>query len=272
TMPELPEVETTLRGIAPHVTDRTILECVFRTAKLRWPLDPTLCHLLPGQKIHKVERRAKYLLLLCGQGTIIIHLGMSGSLRIVQAGETERKHDHVDLIFTDGQCLRLTDPRKFGAFIYTDTDLYRHKLLHNLGPEPLTDAFSGNYLYAAAKGRKLAIKQFIMEQKTVVGVGNIYANEALFRAGIRPDRAAGRVGANRYETLVHAIKDILREAIKVGGTTINDFSQVDGKPGYFTQQLQVYGRSGDPCAVCGQPIHNQRLGQRSTFFCMTCQR
>ncbi|MCD6581715.1 MAG: bifunctional DNA-formamidopyrimidine glycosylase/DNA-(apurinic or apyrimidinic site) lyase [Desulfuromusa sp.] len=271
-MPELPEVETTLRGIAPHITERTILECVLRTAKLRWPLDPALRHLLPGQIIRKVERRAKYLLLSCDQGTIILHLGMSGSLRIVPAGATEQKHDHVDLIFTDGQCLRLTDPRKFGAFIYTDTDPYQHKLLYALGPEPLTDVFSEDYLWTVAKGRKLTIKQFIMDQKTVVGVGNIYASEALFRAGIRPDRAAGRVGLMRYGKLVSAIKEILHEAIGAGGTTISDFSQADGKPGYFTQQLQVYGRSGKPCVVCGQPIHSQRLGQRSTFYCPSCQR
>ena len=271
-MPELPEVETTLRGISPHVTDRTILECIFRTAKLRWPLDPALCHHLPGQKIYKVERRAKYLLLFCTQGTIILHLGMSGSLRIIPAGTTERKHDHVDLIFTDGQCLRMTDPRKFGAFIYTDTDPFTHKLLYSLGPEPLTDAFSGDYLYVAAKGRKLTIKQFIMDQKTVVGVGNIYASEALFRAKIRPDRAAGKVGLNLYRNLSRAIKEILSEAISAGGTTINDFNQADGKPGYFTQQLQVYGRSGKPCVICDQPVHSQHLGQRSTFFCPSCQR
>ncbi|RLB74923.1 MAG: DNA-formamidopyrimidine glycosylase [Deltaproteobacteria bacterium] len=271
-MPELPEVETTLRGIAPHVVDRTILECIFRTAKLRWRLDPTLCHRLPGQKILKVERRAKYLLLFCDRGVIILHLGMSGSLRIVPAGATEQKHDHVDLIFTDGQCLRLTDPRKFGAFIYTDSDPYQHKLLCHLGPEPLTDTFNSASLYALSRGRKLTIKQFIMEQKTVVGVGNIYASEALFRAAIRPDRAAGRVSLKRYELLVQAIKVILTQAISAGGTTINDFIQADGKPGYFTQQLQVYGRCGDPCVTCGQPIHSQRLGQRSTFFCPSCQR
>ncbi|MFK5925649.1 MAG: bifunctional DNA-formamidopyrimidine glycosylase/DNA-(apurinic or apyrimidinic site) lyase [Desulfuromusa sp.] len=270
-MPELPEVETTLRGIAPHITDRTILECVFRTAKLRWPLDPVLCQRLPQQKIRKLERRAKYLLLFCDRGTIIIHLGMSGSLRIVPAGTTEQKHDHVDLIFTDGQCLRLTDPRKFGAFIYTDADPYSHKLLHNLGPEPLTDAFSGGSLNAVAKGKKQSVKQFIMDQKTVVGVGNIYANEALFGAGIRPDCAAGRVGLKRYEDLASAIKKILHQAIIAGGTTINDFSQADGKPGYFSQQLQVYGRSGASCVVCGLPILSQRLGQRSTFYCSSCQ-
>jgi len=270
-MPELPEVETTLRGIAPHVTDRTILECVFRTEKLRWLLDPALCHILPGQVISKVERRAKYLLLFCDRGTIILHLGMSGSLRIVPAGTTEQKHDHVDLIFTDGQCLRLTDPRKFGAFIYSDSDPYNHKLLYHLGPEPLTDVFSGEFLYALSRGRNLTVKQFIMEQKTVVGVGNIYASESLFRAGIRPDRAAGRVSLKRYNILVRAIKEILIQAIEAGGTTINDFNQADGKPGYFAQQLRVYGRGGDPCVTCGHPVQSQRLGQRSTFFCSKCQ-
>jgi formamidopyrimidine-DNA glycosylase len=196
---------------------------------------------------------------------------MSGSLRIVPAGATEQKHDHVDLIFTDGQCLRLTDPRKFGAFLYTDSEPHNHKLLRHLGPEPLADAFSGDYLHALSRGRKLTVKQFIMEQKTVVGVGNIYASESLFRARIRPDRAAGRVGLERYKTLVGAIKEILIEAISAGGTTINDFSQADGKPGYFTQQLQVYGRCGEPCPTCGEPVHSQRLGQRSTFFCPRCQ-
>lgn len=271
-MPELPEVETTLRGIIPHVKDRTILECVFRTAKLRWPLDPVLCHQLPQQKIHQLERRAKYLLLFCDHGTIILHLGMSGSLRMVPAGTTEQKHDHVDLIFTDGQCLRLTDPRKFGAFIFTETDPYKHKLLLNLGPEPLTETFSGGYLHTLAKGRKQAIKPFIMDQKTVVGVGNIYANEALFRAGIDPSRQAGRVSRNRYDQLAEEIKTVLNQAIVAGGTTISDFSQADGKPGYFDQQLQVYGRSGKPCVNCGDQINSCRLGQRSTFYCSRCQR
>jgi len=270
-MPELPEVETALRGIAPHVTDRTILECVFRTEKLRWPLDSTLCHILPGQKIHRVERRAKYLLLCCDHGTIILHLGMSGSLRIVAAETTEQKHDHVDLIFTDGQCLRMTDPRKFGAFLYTADDPYKHKLLQSLGPEPLTNAFNGEYLYTASREKKQSIKQFIMDQKTVVGVGNIYASESLFSAGIRPDRAAGKVALERYENLTHVIKKILQEAIIAGGTTIHDFSQADGRPGYFSQQLQVYGRNGDHCMVCGQPILSQKLGQRSTFYCSRCQ-
>ena len=271
-MPELPEVETTRRGIAPHVIDCTILECVLRTAKLRWPLDPSLCQLLPGQKIASVERRAKYLLLHCDRGTIILHLGMSGSLRMVPAGTTEKKHDHVDLIFSNGQCLRFTDPRKFGAFLYTTIAPDTHKLLCQLGPEPLTDVFDGRYLYQLSTGKKQSIKQFIMDQKTVVGVGNIYASEALFRAGIRPDRAAGRVGLRRYQVLSSTIKELLTQAINAGGTTISDFSQADGKPGYFKQQLQVYGRSGEPCVVCGHPLHSQRLGQRSTFFCPNCQR
>ncbi|WP_321372092.1 bifunctional DNA-formamidopyrimidine glycosylase/DNA-(apurinic or apyrimidinic site) lyase [uncultured Desulfuromusa sp.] len=270
-MPELPEVETTLRGIAPHITNRTILECVFRTERLRWPLDETLCHLLPGQKIISVERRAKYLLLHCDDGTIILHLGMSGSLRIVPAETTEKKHDHVDLIFTDGTCLRLTDPRKFGAFLYTDEDPCTYKLLLNLGPEPLTDEFNGEYLYSASRGKKQPVKQFIMDQKTVVGVGNIYANESLFSAGIRPDRAAGRIGLERYRTLAFAIKNILQEAIIAGGTTIQDFNQADGKPGYFAQQLQVYGRGGGCCFACGQTILSQKIGQRSTFYCAGCQ-
>ena len=271
-MPELPEVETTLRGILPHVTDRTILECVLRTTKLRLPLENSLSEQLPGQKIHRIERRAKYLLFHCDHGTLILHLGMTGSLRIVSAAATEQKHDHVDLIFTDGKCLRFTDPRKFGLLIYTESPPFSHKLLTHLGPEPLTDELNGHYLWRAAKGRKITVKQFIMDQKTVVGVGNIYASEALFRAGIRPDRAAGNVGQARYEKLVGAIKEILDEAIAAGGTTISDFSQADGKPGYFTQKLQVYGRGGDPCTICHQPVHTQRLGQRSTFFCPECQR
>jgi len=270
-MPELPEVETTLRGIVPYVTGRTILECVLRTDKLRWPLDSALCHILPGQKICRVERRAKYLLLCCDYGTIIVHLGMSGSLRIVPAETTEQKHDHIDLIFTDGQCLRMTDPRKFGAFLYTNANPYDHKLLQSLGPEPLTDGFNGKHLYMASRGKKQSIKQFIMDQKTVVGVGNIYASESLFSAGIRPDRAAGRVGLERCEKLAGAIKKILQEAIIAGGTTIHDFSQADGRPGYFTQQLQVYGRNGAPCVACGQPILSLKLGQRSTFYCCNCQ-
>lgn len=270
-MPELPEVETTLRGIAPHIVGRSILECVLRTERLRLPLEQSLCQILPSQTITKIERRAKYLLLFCDRGTLILHLGMSGSLRVLSAEATEKKHDHVDLIFTSGQCLRFTDPRKFGIFIFTTGDPYQHQLLNHLGPEPLSDDFNGEYLYTLAKGRKLTVKQFIMDQKTVVGVGNIYANEALFKAGIRPDRIAGRISLVRYGKLVGAIREILQKAISAGGTTISDFNQADGKPGYFAQQLLIYGRSGEMCPYCGQPIFTTRLGQRSTFYCKHCQ-
>jgi formamidopyrimidine-DNA glycosylase len=271
-MPELPEVETTLRGISPHVTGQTILELVLRTPKLRWPLDDSLCRLLPGQKILKAERRAKYLLLYCERGTLILHLGMSGVLRIIPAGTTEQKHDHIDLIFTNGQALRFTDPRKFGVFTYTDEAPDLHKCLASLGPEPLSNDFTGADLYRRSRGKKQAIKPFIMDQNTVVGVGNIYASEALYRAGIYPMRQAGRVGLKRYEKLVEDIKDILQQAIAAGGTTISDFRQTDGRPGYFDQQLQVYGRPGQPCLHCGSAINCCRLGQRSTFYCPQCQR
>ncbi len=270
-MPELPEVETTLRGIAPHVIGHTILECVLRTEKLRLPLEGSLREILPGLTITNVERRAKYLLLFCGDGAIILHLGMSGSLRVLPAETTEKKHDHVDLIFASGQALRFTDPRKFGLFIYAPDDPYRHKLLRHLGPEPLSERFDGRYLYHLSRGRKVAVKQFIMDQQTVVGVGNIYANEALFQAGIRPDRPAGKISLVRYERLATAIDEILRKAIRAGGTTISDFNQIDGKPGYFAQQLLVYGRAGEACPRCEKAILATRLGQRSTFFCNHCQ-
>ncbi len=271
-MPELPEVETTRRGIAPLITGCRIIELVLRTEKLRWPLDPRLCELLPGQTVHAVERRAKYLLLHCDRGTLILHLGMSGSLRVIEAGATENKHDHVDLIFSNGSCLRFNDPRKFGALLWHAGNPAEHPLLANLGPEPLREQFDGDYLWAKSQQRRTAVKPFIMDQKLVVGVGNIYASEALFRAGIRPDLAAGKIGRERYLRLAAAIKAILTEAIAAGGTTIADFRQADGKPGYFKQQLQVYGREGEPCPLCRQPVNCVRLGQRSTYFCRHCQR
>jgi len=197
---------------------------------------------------------------------------MSGNLRVIDAATTENKHDHVDLIFTNGSCLRFNDPRRFGALFWCDGDPTDHPLLINLGPEPLSDQLTGSYLWQESRQRKIAIKPFIMDQKLVVGVGNIYANEALFRAGIRPDVVAGKVSRQRYEKLVVAIKEILAEAIEAGGTTIADFRQSDGKPGYFKQQLQVYGREGEPCLNCGSPINSVRLGQRSTYFCRICQR
>lgn len=271
-MPELPEVETTRNGIAPLISGAQIAELILRTDKLRWPLDPNLCDFLPGQTVQSVTRRAKYLLVNCDKGTLILHLGMSGSLRVVEAGSTENKHDHVDLIFTNGSCLRLSDPRKFGALLWCDGDPAEHRLLANLGPEPLSEQFNADSLWNRSRGRKVAVKPFIMDQKTVVGVGNIYASEALFRAGIRPAGAAGKVSRESYRTLVVAIKQVLTEAIEAGGTTIADFRQSDGKPGYFKQQLQVYGREGEPCPNCGRPISCVRLGQRSTYFCQSCQR
>ncbi len=270
-MPELPEVETVLRGITPHVLGQQILEVVFRTAKLRLPLDPELPKRLAGQSVVRAERRAKYLLLEVTRGTLIIHLGMTGVLRIVEAAATERKHDHVDVIFTDGTCLRFTDPRKFGLFIYTEAPAIQHRLLRTLGPEPLSDAFTGNYLHRLAARKSVSVKAFIMDQKVVVGVGNIYANEALFRSGILPSRAAGRISRQRYDALVAAIKTVLGQSIAAGGTTISDFQQSDGKPGYFKQQLDVYGRSDEPCVRCGHPILAKRIGQRSTFYCPRCQ-
>lgn len=271
-MPELPEVETTLRGISPHITGQTVLELVLRTAKLRWPLDPQLCEILPGQKILAVERRAKYLLIYCERGTLIVHLGMTGVLRIIPADMTEQKHDHVDVIFTNGQTLRFTDPRRFGIFTYTPDDPRQHKCLVHLGPEPLSADFTAKSLYQVSRTKKQTVKTFIMDQKTVVGVGNIYANEALFQAGILPSRPAGRIGLQRYERLVAAIKSILKQAIAAGGTTISDFRQSDGRPGYFDQQLLIYGRDGKECPSCGNTIRSTRLGQRSTYYCPACQK
>ena len=271
-MPELPEVETTRRGISPHLTGRRILELVLRVPRLRNPLESVWCEELSGQTIRRVERRAKYLLLSCSRGTLIIHLGMSGVLRVVAAGTTERKHDHIDLILTDGNCLRFSDPRRFGVFLYTRDDPYQHPLLADLGPEPLGETFSAAELYRVSRRRTLAVKSFIMDQRTVVGVGNIYASEALFRARIHPARPAGTISLQRYRRLVTAIREILNEALSAGGTTINDFRNQDGRPGYFRQCLQVYQRGGEPCPQCGRTLLEQRIGQRSSYFCGRCQK
>lgn len=270
-MPELPEVETTLRGVRPLVSGQKILELVLRTDKLRFPLDPELCRILPGQTIRKVSRRAKYLLFECDRGTLILHLGMSGSLRVIPADTTENKHDHLDLVLHNGECLRFTDPRKFGTFLYTEDDPGGHRLLKSLGPEPLSEEFDADRLFAGSRNRTLAVKPFLMDQKIVVGVGNIYANEALYRAGIRPTRSAGKISLQRYRDLVEAIKTVLNEAIAAGGTTISDFRQYDGRPGYFKQKLQVYGRAAAPCDRCGAPIASLRVAQRSTYYCPRCQ-
>ena len=272
-MPELPEVETTLRGIQPHIQQRTIKKLVIRDSRLRWPIPDNLPRLMRGKVIERVERRAKYLLLtLSNGGTVILHLGMSGSLRIIEADEPPMAHDHVDIVLDSGQALRFTDPRRFGCLLWQGAKEGTHKLLASLGPEPLSDDFDGELLYQCSRGRKAPVKTFIMDNKIVVGAGNIYANEALFAAGIRPDRAAGKISRQRYELLAEEIKSVLARAIEQGGTTLKDFVGGDGKPGYFKQELKVYGRGGLPCTLCKTELKEIRLGQRSTVFCPQCQR
>ncbi len=269
-MPELPEVETTRRGIEPHIKHKKITSVIIRQKKLRWPIPTTIVDKLPGLTIRQVKRRAKYLLLETSQGTLIIHLGMSGSLRVLQAGIPAGAHDHFDLVMGE-QCLRLRDPRRFGAVLWTQSDIAKHKLIKPLGPEPLSEDFSSQYLFEQSRNRSVAIKNLIMNSHIVVGVGNIYASESLFMAGIHPKRKAGRISAKRYEKLVQAIKSVLTQAIKQGGTTLKDFSNEEGKPGYFAQQLQVYGRKGEACYQCDAPIQQITLGQRSTYYCPHCQ-
>lgn len=271
-MPELPEVETTRRGIEPHIATRTITAVKVRDARLRWPVPPDLADSLVGRQIVSVARRGKYLLLDCDGGHLIVHLGMSGSLRVVEAGLPADTHDHVDIVFDHGRALRLRDPRRFGAVLWTTEPPGDHPLLAAMGPEPLGEAFTADYLYQRSRGRKAGVKQFIMDGQVVVGVGNIYANEALFRSGIRPGRAAGRISRARYQLLWQAIRDILAGAIAHGGTTLRDFVDGSGKPGYFRQQLQVYGRGGEDCTTCGTVLVETRQGQRSTVYCPVCQR
>jgi len=271
-MPELPEVETTRRGIAPHILNRKISAVDVRERQLRWPVPTRLDQLLVGQHVNAVERRAKYLLIATSTGTLMIHLGMSGSLRMVPAGTPAAKHDHVDISVSGGQVMRYKDPRKFGSMHWITGPVMEHPLLCALGPEPLSDAFSRDYLFRLSRKRKAPVKSFIMDAHVVVGVGNIYANEALFRAGIRPTRQAGSISAARFELLTTAIKDILARAIEVGGTTLRDFTGGDGEPGYFKQSLHVYGRKDLPCTTCGTTLREIRLGQRSTVYCHQCPR
>ncbi len=269
-MPELPEVETTRSGIEPHLLGKTIQGIVIRQPRLRWPIPQSLKQCLPGQQVLAVERRAKYLFLRLTQGTVIIHLGMSGSLRVLPAKSQPGKHDHVDLIFGK-QCLRLHDPRRFGALLWTVVDPNKHKLIQHLGPEPLSSKFDGHYLYHLSCNRRIAIKNLIMDSKAVVGVGNIYASESLFRAGIHPARQSNRIALKRYMLLADKIKQVLQEAIIQGGTTLKDFQHEDGSAGYFAQKLQVYGRENAPCLHCEHPIMRRVIGQRSSFYCPNCQ-
>ncbi len=271
-MPELPEVETTCRGIRPHVTGKTVARVVVRNRKLRWPVPQRLGSELGGQVIESVGRRAKYLLLATGNGTLLLHLGMSGSLRIVAAATPPGKHDHVDIVFTDGSALRLTDPRRFGSLHWTRRAPERHRLLRDLGPEPLDGQFTGGYLHRLSRGRRVAIKPFIMNSRIVVGIGNIYACEALYRAGIHPKRAAGRISHRKYDLLVEVIREVLNDSIDQGGTTLRNFVNGHGEPGYFRLHLNVYGKTGEPCISCRAPIREVRQGQRSTFYCPVCQK
>lgn len=270
-MPELPEVETTRRGVAPHLEHRLVERVVVRHRGLRWPVPRGLAKTLAGARLHAVERRAKYLLFRFDAGTLILHLGMSGHLRVVPAATPVARHDHVDIVFAGDRCLRFNDPRRFGSLHWTRNDPLDHPLLVGLGPEPLDADFGGDHLFELSRGRRVAVKLFIMNAQIVVGVGNIYASEALFLAGIRPGRAAGRVTRIEYARLAESIRTVLQRAIAKGGTTLRDFTQPDGNTGYFSIHLNVYDRAGEPCRVCGAEIRHKVMGQRSTYWCPDCQ-
>jgi len=269
-MPELPEVETTARGIAPHLLDHCVSHVAVRHHQLREPVPAHLEAQLVGRRLGAVSRRAKYLLLDFGDGQLLVHLGMSGSLRIVPTGTAPSTHDHVDIGFGE-RVLRYRDPRRFGLMRWIARGEAQPALLASLGVEPLSDAFDGAWLHRATRGAKRSIKTFIMDSHQVVGVGNIYASESLFRAGIHPLTPAGRLGPARCDRLAGAIRATLTDAIAAGGSSLRDFVGSDGKPGYFQQQYFVYGRTGEPCRTCGQPIAKQVIGQRASFFCRHCQ-
>ena len=270
-MPELPEVETSRRSIEPYLGERTITRVVIRERRLRWPISRDVDRRLPGETITSVGRRAKYLLLNTTGGTAILHLGMTGSVFLVPQDTPATVHDHVDIELDSGIALRLRDPRRFGSlhFAHEPTS---HWLLQDLGPEPLGNAFDGDHLWQQSRGRRIAVKPFIMDAKVVVGVGNIYASESLYLAGIHPKRAAGRISRERYGWLADAIRSVLEKSIAAGGTTLRDFFGGDGEAGYFAQELTVYGREDEPCYACGRPITSIVLGQRATYYCKDCQK
>jgi len=270
-MPELPEVETTLRGIAPYLESQFISHIILRRHSLRWPIPLLLPNILAGQQLLSIKRRAKYLLFETSLGTLIIHLGMSGTLQLVKKEFALKKHDHVDICLKNDTILRLNDPRRFGAVLWTEEDPNEHKLLSHLGPEPLLEAFTNDWLFMKSRNKKQAVKNFIMDNKVVVGIGNIYATEALFRAGIHPNKAAGKVSKQQYKCLTCEIKNVLHHAIACGGTTLKDFLGSDGKPGYFSIELSIYGRKDLPCTVCGNLIKTIKLAGRTSFYCSTCQ-
>lgn len=270
-MPELPEVETSRRGIEPHILEQKIDKIIIRQKQLRWPIPARLKSELPGHRVTQVKRRGKYLLLESTAGTLIIHLGMSGSLHIVNASTSPQKHDHFDMLFSHGKILRLRDPRRFGAVLWTKKNPLQHKLIKDLGPEPLNDDFNADYLYRISRNRKTPVKSFIMNSQVVVGVGNIYASESLFLARINPKRAAGKISRQKYQKLAESIQIVLSLAIQQGGSSLRDFTHHDGKPGYFQQTLNVYGRKGLPCPVCLNPVRQIIQNQRSSFYCPKCQ-
>jgi formamidopyrimidine-DNA glycosylase len=270
-MPELPEVETTRRGLLAHVVGRRIRTVVVRNPHLRWPVPRDLARQLEGEQVVDVRRRGKYLVFDCRRGHLLVHLGMSGRLTWVPEGAPVRAHDHVDLRFEGARALRLTDPRRFGAMLWIAGKAEDHALLRGLGLEPFDPAFTGRALHDKARGRRVAVKQFLMDSHVVTGVGNIYAAEALFHAGIHPLRSAGRISRLRFERLAVAVRSTLERALAAGGTTLRDFASADGHAGAFQHQRAVYGREGEPCPACGKPIRAVRQGQRSTFYCPRCQ-
>jgi len=271
-MPELPEVETTRRGIEPHAVGRRIVALNIHEPRLRWPVQDDLPARVAGHRILHAKRRAKYLLIELETGTLLLHLGMSGSLRVLPASTPRLTHDHFDLLLDSGNTLRFNDPRRFGSLHYTDQDPSDHPLLAKLAPEPFDDAFNADYLWKITRRRKVAIKQLLMNSRLVVGVGNIYANEALFRAKVRPRRQARSLTRSELTKLTRAVRSILAMAIKVGGTTLRDYVGADGNPGYFKQKLYVYERAGERCRICRTPIRQLTQGQRSTYYCPTCQK
>lgn len=270
-MPELPEVETTCKGISPYIIGNIITDVIVRQSQLRWPVPTDLASLVANLQINHVLRRGKYCLLTAQTGSVILHLGMSGNLRIVNRNDRPNKHDHVDFIFKNNAVLRFNDQRKFGAVLWGAGDVMEHPLLKDLGPEPLTDDFNGEYLFFRSTQRKMPVKTFIMDGHIVVGVGNIYASESLFLAGIAPTRAAGSLSLPDYQKLAETIKTVLQRAIEQGGTTLKDFVNAEGKPGYFSQSLAVYGRAGLPCQQCQTLIQQVKIGQRASYFCPLCQ-
>ena len=270
-MPELPEVETTRRGLEPHLVGRRIGGVVVRNRNLRWPVPRDLARRLQGEEVRSIRRRGKYLLFDCRTGHLLVHLGMSGRLTIVPEAEPPRKHDHVDVRFEGNKTMRLTDPRRFGAVLWLADPAERHRLLAGLGLEPLDPAFTGAALHALARGRKVAVKSFLMNSRIVTGVGNIYASEALFRARVHPLTCAGRISAARWKRIADAVRATLERAVEKGGTTLRDFASADGAPGHFRAECAVYGREGKPCPKCRAPVRAIRQGQRSTFYCPACQ-